>query len=351
MTTKPTPKPAPLGRGLSALFGDADVAYQPRPLVPPAQTQQVPPAQTQQAQTQPAQSALSGRSSTEAKAETRLVAPKPLGEGGTPHPATGPQMMPIEWIQPGAFQPRRHFDEDAIKGLADSIRERGIVQPLMVRAVEGEKDTYELIMGERRWRAAQQVGLHEVPVIVRALSDREALEIGLIENVQRQDLSPIEEAEGYRRLMEEFHHSQDGLAKVVGKSRPHISNMLRLLTLPTTVKQMIDGGQLTMGHARTLITAKSPVSLAEEIVKKGLSVRQAEALAKKESDGRFAKKPRTSMIHVATDANILALEKELERALGLKVKIHAGATQGAGSLTLHYANLEQLDAVIKKLRA
>ncbi len=309
MSAKPATKPAPLGRGLSALFGDADASYQPKPLVTPA-------------------------------APAATPVPEKAKTGA-------PQMMPIDWIQPGAFQPRRHFDEDAIKGLADSIRERGVVQPLMVRPIEGEKDSYEIIAGERRWRAAQQAGLHEVPIIVRQLSDREALEIGLIENVQRQDLSPLEEAEGYRRLMEEFHHSQDGLAKVVGKSRPHITNMLRLLTLPTSVKQMIDKGQLTMGHARALITARNPLGLAEEIVKKGMSVRQAEALARRESEGKFAKKPKEP---VAADANVMALEKELERVVGLKVKISPDSKPGTGSLTLYYTNLEQLDGVIKRLR-
>ncbi|MDD5585844.1 MAG: ParB/RepB/Spo0J family partition protein [Alphaproteobacteria bacterium] len=311
MTTKPASKPAPLGRGLSALFGDSDTAYQPRPIAVTA-----------------------------------------IDAAEKDKPGTAQLMLPVERIQPGAFQPRRRFDEDAIKGLADSIRERGVVQPLMVRPVEGQKDSYEIIAGERRWRAAQQAGLHEVPVLIRTLSDREALEIGLIENVQRQDLSPLEEAEGYRRLMEEFQHSQDGLAKVVGKSRPHITNMLRLLTLPTAVKQMIDGGQLTMGHARALITAKNPLSLAEEIVKKGMSVRQAEALAKRESDGRFAKKKKTAA-SIAPDANIAALEKEMENALGLKVKISADAKTGftTGSVTVHYSSLEQLDGVIRKLRA
>lgn len=305
---KPAAKPAPLGRGLSALFGDADTSFQPK----------------------------TGAAAADV-------------EMGVATKAGSPQMMSINWVQPGAFQPRRHFDEEAIKGLSESIKERGVVNPLLVRPVDGEKDVYEIIAGERRWRAAQMAGLHEVPVIIRALSDREALEIGLIENVQRQDLSPLEEAEGYRRLMEEFHHSQDGLAKVVGKSRPHITNMLRLLTLPTAVKQMIDSGKLTMGHARALITARNPVLLAEEIIKKGMSVRQAEELSRKDSEGKFSKKPRV-FVESAPDANIVALEKELERIVGLKAKITADKKPGQGSLTLYYANLEQLDGVIKRLR-
>jgi ParB family chromosome partitioning protein len=314
MNTKPAAKPAPLGRGLSALFGDSDTAYQPRPVSP------------------------------------KPVAASP-GDSAEKDRPGATLTLPIERIQPGAYQPRRRFDEEAIKGLADSIRERGVVQPLMVRPVEGAKDLYEIIAGERRWRAAQMAGLHEIPVIIRTFSDREAMEVGLIENVQREDLSPLEEAEGYRRLMEEFQHSQDGLAKVVGKSRPHITNMLRLLTLPSAVKQMIDGGQLTMGHARALITAKNPLSLAEEIVKKGMSVRQAEALAKRESDGRFSKKKKIA-VPIVTDANVLALEKELETAIGLKIKIHPDGKTGStsGTLTVHYNNYEQLDGVIRKLR-
>lgn len=321
MSMKPATKPARLGRGLSALFGDADTSYQPGP-----------------------QSVASNPMAALAS----VINDAPSPQQATAKPANTPQMMPIEWIQPGAFQPRRHFDEDAIKGLADSIRERGVVQPLMVRPIEGEPNAYEIIAGERRWRAAQMAGLHEVPIIVREMSDREALEIGLIENVQRQDLSPLEEAEGYRRLMEEFQHSQDGLAKVVGKSRPHITNMLRLLTLPTAVKQMIEDGKLTMGHARALVTARNPFALAEIVVKKGMNVRQTEALARRESDGQFAKKPRAVM--PSPDANILALEKELERVVGLRSKIATTNTPGVGSLTLYYTNLEQLDAVIKKLR-
>ena len=298
--TKPALKPAPLGRGLSALFGDADASYQPKPITPAAS------------------------------------------------PERGVKTLPLAWLQPGAYQPRRHFDEDAIKGLAESIRERGILEPLLVRPLQGTKDAFEIIAGERRWRASQLVGLHEVPVIVREITDREALEFGLIENVQRQDLSPLEEAEGYSRLMEEFKYTQDNLAKVVGKSRPHIANMLRVLTLPTLVKQMITKGDLTLGHARTLITAKDPVGLAEEIVKRSLNVRQAEDLAKRTSEKpqNFKKKKPED---TAESGDVVALEKELERVIGLKVKIH---TQGkAGSLTLYYKDLDQLDEIIKKLRS
>lgn len=312
MTTKPITKPAPLGRGLSALFGDSDAAYQAR------------------------NESYTARSAA-ANQQQPQVAVK----------ASLPNALPITWIQPGAFQPRRKFDDAAIKELADSIRERGIFQPLIVRAMPDASNSYEIIAGERRWRAAQLAGLHEVPVIVRAMTDREAMEIGLIENVQRQDLSPLEEAEGYRRLIDEFNHQMDELGKVVGKSRSHINNMVRLLTLPLPVKQMIESGQLTFGHARSVIAAENPTALAQEIVKKGLNVRQAEALAKRLSDGRNAKRER---VRTGVDPNILALEKELERAVGLKVRIQTLEGQ-SGTVTLHYNSLDQLDGVVKRLRS
>lgn len=314
MNAKAQTKPAPLGRGLSALFGDADASYQPRKMGAPAPT----------------------------------APATPTSSEALPSSNQGVRSIPITWLQPGAYQPRRHFDQEAIGELAASIRERGVLQPLMVRPIDGEKDSYEIICGERRWRAAQQAGLHDVPVIVKAMTDREAMEIGLIENVQRQDLSPLEEAEGYQRLIEEFSHTQENLGKIVGKSRPHISNMLRLIKLPESVKTMINDGSLSMGHARSVITAKNPEALAREIVKKGLNVRQAEMLAKKESDGRFAKgKERASK---ETDPNIIALERELGRSLGLKVRIRT-ELGASGSLTIHYNDLDQLEDVLKKLQS
>jgi ParB family chromosome partitioning protein len=304
-TLKPASKPAPLGRGLSALFGDADASYQPKPIQP----------------------------------KTAAV-PAPVSDRGL-------RTMPLAWLQPGAYQPRRSFDEDAIKGLAESIRERGILEPLLVRPLSDMKDAYEIIAGERRWRASQICGLHEVPVIIRDITDREALEFGIIENVQRQDLSPLEEAEGYQRLIDEFSYTQETIAKTVGKSRPHIANMLRVLTLPAAVKQMISSGELTLGHARTLVTAQNPLALAKEIVKKQLNVRQAENLAK-HSSGRPIVTKKNNEAAPTENQDVLALEKELERVIGLKVKIK---TEGkAGSLTLFYKDLDQLDEIIRKLR-
>jgi ParB family chromosome partitioning protein len=297
--TKPAAKPAPLGRGLSALFGDADTSYQPKPVAFDARAEKGP-----------------------------------------------PQKLPISWLAPGAYQPRRYFNEEALKGLADSIKERGILEPLLVRPLAGAKDAYEIIAGERRWRAAQIAGLHEVPVMVRELSDREALECGLIENIQRQDLSPLEEAEGYRRLLDEFKHTQEDLGKIVGKSRSHIANMMRLLSLPDAVKQMIEQGKLSAGHARALVTAKDPLALAEQIVSKGMNVRQAEALVKQTSDNpEIHKRKATS----EADANVVALEREIEKLIGLKVRIAVHGTQG--TVTVHYNDLDQLDEIIKKLRS
>jgi ParB family chromosome partitioning protein len=252
--------------------------------------------------------------------------------------------LAIGWIQPGPFQPRRNFDDEALKELAESVRARGILQPLLVRPVKGLQNRYEIIAGERRWRAAQIAGLHELPVVIRELADSEALEFGLIENVQRQDLSPLEEAEGYKRLMEEFLHTQEVLAKIVGKSRSHIGNLVRLLALPAGVRQMIDSNELSAGHARALVAAKDPLALAIRIVKEGLNVRQAEALARGE-----AETPQNPKKKIAPDANVLALQKDLARATGLKINI---ASRGRkGSITLHYQNLEQLDAVIAKLKS
>jgi ParB family chromosome partitioning protein len=293
-------KPQPLGRGLSALFGDADASYTPG-----------------------------------------AARPNPIGANRT----GGMQRMAVTWLQSGMYQPRTHFDETALNELAESVRERGILEPLLVRPLPGGSNRYEIIAGERRWRAAQIAGLHEVPVMVRELSDREALEFGIIENVQREDLSPLEEADGYKRLIDEFDHTQEALSKIVGKSRPHIANMLRLLNLPADVRALISDGKLTAGHARALVPAKNPSALAQEIVKKGLNVRQAEYLAKKDQDNPEIHKKRTP---VQADADVLALEKELERVIGLKIKISPKGK--GGTLTIAYHDLDQLDDIIKRLR-
>lgn len=260
------------------------------------------------------------------------------------------KQVPIEFVHPGKYQPRRKFDEEAIQGLVESIRDKGILQPLLVRRDPETANAYELIAGERRWRAAQIVGLHEVPVIIRDLSDREALEIALIENIQRQDLTPLEEAEGYRRLMDEFDHTQEDLARALGKSRSHVANMMRLLALPDPVKAMVQDGALSAGHARALLTASDPASVAREVVARGLNVRQTEDLMRGDQpkprkgeagSGGAAKAP------AVKDVNLLNLEEEISARIGLKVAINPQGQRG--TITIHYQTLDQLDDVLHRL--
>ena len=256
------------------------------------------------------------------------------------------RLLPIDQVHPGKFQPRRRFDEEALTALVESVRERGILQPLLVRkdpAATPGHTSYEIIAGERRWRAAQLAGLHEVPVLVRTLTDREALEIALVENIQRSDLTPLEEAEGFKRLMDEFDHTQEDLARSVGKSRSHVANMLRLLALPDEVKQLVQDGSLTMGHARALLTAPNPVSAAQEVIKRELNVRQTEALVK-----QMTTEPLVLNKAVKEKApDTMALEREVSLALGLKVTLNG--TGKKGTLQIHYRNLDQLDVVLNRI--
>jgi ParB family chromosome partitioning protein len=250
--------------------------------------------------------------------------------------------VPIEFLRPSPFQPRRTFGEDDLDALTVSIRARGVMQPLLVRrGADGGGDGFEIVAGERRWRAAQRAGLHELPVIVLRLSDREALEVALIENVQRQDLSPLEEAEGYRRLIEEFGHTQEALASALGKSRSHLANLLRLLGLPEPVRRMLEAGELSAGHARALLTAPDPLRLANAVVARGLNVRQTERLVQADIR-RPAPRARTSK-----DPNALALERDLTSRLGLNVTISPKGP--GGSLTIAYRTLDQLDDLIRRL--
>src|SRR3954468_5299571 len=221
--------------------------------------------------------------------------------------------LPIEFVTPGRFQPRRKFDQEAIQSLVDSVRERGVLQPLLVRQHPDDGSIFEIIAGERRWRAAQLAGLHQVPVVIRELTDREALEIALIENIQRQDLTALEEAEGYKRLMDEFGHTQEVLAKALGKSRSHIANMLRLLTLPLQVKQMVQDGSLTAGHARALLSVDDPVTTAQQVIEKGLNVRQVEQLVR-ESHGSTRDEPAAAAAPIGTGAAPRAASAPAARA-------------------------------------
>jgi ParB family chromosome partitioning protein len=263
-------------------------------------------------------------------------------EAAAPIDLPAQRRVPIELIRPGPFQPRRRFAETELDALAQSIREKGILQPLLVRPLAGEEADFELVAGERRWRAAQRVGLHEVPIIVRPLGDSEALEIALVENLQREDLSPLEEAEAYSRLMEEFGRTQASLAEAVGKSRSHVANTIRLLSLPAPVRRRLDEGELSAGHARALLAAADPVALAAEIVRRGLNVRATEKLVQR----RSAMPPPSSRLR---DADTMAFERELSTALGLRVTLEK--KKRGGSLTMHYTSLDQLDRILALLRA
>ena len=257
----------------------------------------------------------------------------------------GPKRLPVEFLIANRANPRRDFDTDQLDELTSSIREKGVMQPLLVRP-SGDPNIFEIIAGERRWRAAQRAGLHDVPVIIREVDDKEALELAIIENVQRVDLNPLEEAQGYEQLIEQFSYTQQDLAQVIGKSRSHVANTLRLLKLPREVRDMVSNGQLTAGHARTLITADDPMALAQEIMTRGLSVREAEAL----SQQGVAKPAKTKLgaTPMPRDADIVALEKRLSDSLGLKVAL-AYKLDGSGTLQINYRSLEQLDTVLALL--
>jgi ParB family chromosome partitioning protein len=260
-------------------------------------------------------------------------------------PSAGQKRLPLDFIIANRSNPRRDFDTDQLDELTNSIREKGVMQPLLVRPSE-DPNNFEIIAGERRWRAAQRAGLHDVPVIIREVDDKEALELAIIENVQRVDLNPLEEALGYEQLIEQFSYTQQDLAQVIGKSRSHVANTLRLLKLPREVRDMVSNGQLTAGHARTLITADDPMALAQEIMTRGLSVREAEAL----SQQGVAKPAKTKLgaTPMPRDADIVALEKRLSDSLGLKVAL-AYKLDGSGTLQINYRSLEQLDTVLALL--
>jgi len=295
-----------LGRGLSHLFGEAEAAYRVSAPEAPA-----------------AQQAAAGGGST----------------------------LPVAFLRPGRFQPRRHFDEAALEELAGSIRHHGLLQPILVRPVAGQADAYEIIAGERRWRAAQRASLHDVPVVIQTLTDSQALEIALVENLQRQDLSALEEAEGYKRLMDEFGHSHAELGELVGKSRSHVANMLRLLALPDSVRTLVQSGELSAGHARALLTAPDPEALAKAVTARNLSVRDTERMANAAKDTRKpsskAAPTPASGKPVAKHADLLALERDMTERLGLKVTIEGHGS--SGTLGIVYKSLDQLDEILAKL--
>lgn len=251
------------------------------------------------------------------------------------------RQMPIEHLKPSPNNPRKHFAEADLDDLSRSIREKGLLQPIVVRPLAS--GDYEIVAGERRWRAAQRAGIHEVPVLIRELTDGEALEIALIENIQRSDLNPLEEARAYSLLLEQFSYTQQQLADSVGKSRSHIANTLRLLTLPEAVRSQLEAGLLTAGHARALVATKSPAELANQIIKLGLSVREAENLSR----GASTAKPLKT--RPEKDADTKALEKLVSDAIGLKIEItHKG--DGSGAMLITYRTLDQLEDICRRLQ-
>lgn len=297
-----------LGRGLSALFDDDEEDYQPL-------AQQKAPAQANDARSAEAAPAKPSR----------------------------PE-LDIDQLQPGTFQPRLTFDDATLETLSESIKTHGLLQPILVRARKDQPGKYEIIAGERRWRAAQKANLHKVPVIISTLDDSQALEVALVENLQREDLNPIDEAMGYQRLMAEFDRTQEEISKILGKSRSHIANMVRLLNLPDKVQNYLREGKLTVGHARALVTVNNPQALADEIVSKNLNVRQAEALTAQKG-GTLKRKLTTA--HKDTDT--LALENDLSNMLGMKVIIETKADGRSGDLRVQFKSLDQLDELIHRL--
>ena len=271
------------------------------------------------------------------------VAPTRTGRNDDVKPEA---FIPIDRISPNPDQPRRTFAEEALKELSASVAEKGVIQPLILRVNPRDKTGYEIVAGERRWRAAQRAKLHEVPAIVRELDDTEVLEIAIIENIQRADLNAVEEAAGYRQLMDRFGHTQEKLAEALGKSRSHIANSLRLLTLPESVLAMLRTGDLSAGHARALVTADDPAALARIVLAQGLSVRQAEKLAK---SGKASKPRNANAAPSEKDADTKALEADLSAALGMVVTISHTPGQSSGSLAIRYKDLEQLDEVCRRL--
>lgn len=347
------PRPRQLGRGLEALFGEdrtniaaaeeaVDAGARPAPVADPVPQAEAPPATRT---TIPAGEAVSADAAAAA-------ADSPVDSRGTSHgAAVGFRMVPIANLIPNPLQPRRHFADEALRDLTNSIREQGILQPLIVRPTRSDPGNFEIVAGERRWRAAQRAQVHEAPVIIRDFNDAEALAVALIENIQRDELSPLEEAEAYARLSHDFGKTQEQVAEVVGKSRSHIANMTRLLDLPEDVRAMLAEGELSAGHARAILRAADPAALARQIIDEGLSVRDAERLGKERRARRgrsaSASKGKGNAPAQAKDTDTLALERALGNALGLHVDI---AFDGkGGSLRLDYSSLEQLDDLIERL--
>ncbi|MBT3534837.1 MAG: ParB/RepB/Spo0J family partition protein [Rhodospirillaceae bacterium] len=255
--------------------------------------------------------------------------------------------VPVENLVPNRYQPRQYFDSDELKALTQSVRENGILMPILVRRVADDSETFEIVAGERRWRAAQEAQLYEVPIIIKDLDDNKALELALIENVQRQDLTPLEEAEGYRRLMDEFTRTQEDVAQAAGKSRSHVANILRLLGLPDVIKDMLQNGSLSAGHGRALLAAQAPEDLARQVLQQGLNVRQTEQLAKKSQKSEVSEATAPPSSGSGQDADSRAMERQLSEKLGLVVKIkHQGER---GEVRISFDSLDQFDEILSRL--
>ena len=273
-----------------------------------------------------------GRGLSALMADVHLAGPEQMAT-----PRRAEQHLPVDKLEPNPQQPRMDFKREELESLADSIRQKGVIQPLIVRRKSG-RDVYEIVAGERRWRAAQRAGLHEVPVVVRALGDAETLELALIENLQRADLTPFEEGEAFRRLIDEFGHRQDDLAKALGRSRSHVANTMRLLALPPAIRGMVEDGTLSAGHARALLGSRDPERMAIQVMAKGLNVRQTEALVRRESRAPRAVRP---------DPDIALLERDLSQRLGLRVAIRRSGH--GGTLTLRFSRGSQLEDILRRL--
>lgn len=265
-----------------------------------------------------------------------------------PAPDRGVRKIPIEWLRPNARNPRKSFDDEALEELANSIREKGLIQPILARPVDGSGRAFEIIAGERRWRASQRAGLHEVPVVTVNATDRESLELAIVENVQRADLNQVEEARGYEQLMTEFGYTQLDLSKIIGKSRSHVANTLRLLNLPASVLDLVESNAISAGHARSLLNFENPEAVARRIVDEKLSVRDVEELARHKDDGiETTAAPKNNGVARQADPNIADLERTLSNVLGMKVEIsHKG---DSGAVRIRYANIDQFDSICDRL--
>ena len=334
-------RPRGLGRGLSALLGEPVKTEAPKPANAPAWD--ATPKQPQQAQTPP-RPVEPVRNVFELPVPPQTQAAAPAAAAATAA-ADGPRSLPIDLVGRNAQQPRKHFDESDLTDLSNSIKTHGVLQPILVRPIAGGR--YEIVAGERRWRAAQRAGLHTIPAVVREFNDVEVLEVAIIENVQRTDLNPIEEAQGFQALIDRFGRTQEDIAEAVGKSRPHIANMLRLLKLPDDLQEMVRDGRLSSGHARAILTAPDPRGLAQRAISEGLNVREVERIAQQAKDEKHG--PRAGAASAdAKSADTRALEQSLSNALGLEVTI--SDKNGAGDVKVAYKTLDQLEEVIRRLR-